>query len=212
MVTEGVKALGFIKAQIDAGVKPQRQHFWGQEFLNRKFAVMLESVQNHVHLNTTEQKRAFERDVGFFPMFPVPNLSYHSATLIGGFEFSIPQTSRNKDLAWELTTIILEPKILVPYHTKYNLLPSEISIGNGPYAALLNQTIPYYDQLISMLSIGRTRPNIPEYPMIAEDIRQAIEQIYNGTKEPKEALGEASNKIRQSTRMVKAIRSAFFHI
>ena len=78
--------------------------------------------------------------------------------------------------------------------------------------ALLNQTIPYYDQLISMLSIGRTRPNIPEYPMIAEDIRQAIEQIYNGTKEPKEALGEADNKIRQSTRMVKAIRSAFFHI
>ena len=192
--TEGVKALGFIKAQIDAGVKPQRQHFWGQEFLNRKFAVMLESVQNHVHLNTTEQKQAFERNVGFFPMFPVPNLSYHSATLIGGFEFSIPQTSRNKDLAWELTTIILEPKILVPYHTKYNLLPSEISIGNGPYAALLNQTIPYYDQLISMLSIGRTRPNIPEYPMIAEDIRQAIEQIYNGTKEPKQALGEAATK------------------
>ena len=61
-----------------------------------------------------------------------------------------------------------------------------------------------------MLSIGRTRPNIPEYPMIAEDIRQAIEQIYNGTEEPKQALGEASNKIRQSTRMVKAIRSDFF--
>jgi multiple sugar transport system substrate-binding protein len=40
--TEGVKALEFIKAQIDACVKPQRQHFWGKEFLNTKFAVMLE--------------------------------------------------------------------------------------------------------------------------------------------------------------------------
>ena len=80
---------------------------------------MLDSVQNHLHLNTTEQKRAFERDVGFFPMFPVQNLSY-SATLIGGFEFSIPQTSRNKDFAWELATIILEPKIW--YHIIQNII------------------------------------------------------------------------------------------
>ena len=57
---------------MDAGVKPQRKHFWGQEFLDRKFAVMLESLQNHVHLNTTEQKQAFEQKVGFFPIFPEP--------------------------------------------------------------------------------------------------------------------------------------------
>ena len=81
--TEGVKALGFIKEQMDAGVKPQREHFWGKEFLDRKFAVMLESLQNHVHLNTTEQKQAFEQKVGFFPIFPVPNLSNRSATIMG---------------------------------------------------------------------------------------------------------------------------------
>jgi multiple sugar transport system substrate-binding protein len=85
-----VLKLSFIKAQIDAGIKPQRQHFWGKEFLN--------------------------------------------------------------------------------------------------------QTIPYYNQLISMLSIARLRPNIPEYPQIADDIRQAIEQIYNGTSEPKHALDEAAYK------------------
>jgi multiple sugar transport system substrate-binding protein len=192
--TEGVKALGFIKAQIDAGIKPQRQHFWGKEFLDRKFAVMLEALQNHVHLNTTKQKQAFEEKVGFFPMFPVPNLSYRSATLLGGSEFSIAQTSKNKDLAWELITLILEPKIMVPFHIKYAPLPTQISIGNGPYAASLNQTIPYYNQLISILSIARLRPNIPEYPQIADTIRQAIEQIYNGTREPKQALDEAAIK------------------
>jgi multiple sugar transport system substrate-binding protein len=37
--TEGVRALGFIKEQIDAGVEPQKQHFWGKEFLDRKFEV-----------------------------------------------------------------------------------------------------------------------------------------------------------------------------
>jgi multiple sugar transport system substrate-binding protein len=31
--TEGVKALEFIKEQIDAGVEPEEQHLWGKEFL-----------------------------------------------------------------------------------------------------------------------------------------------------------------------------------
>src|SRR5918995_1133996 len=70
--SEGVKAMEFIKSQVDAGVKPQKEHFWGKEFLNRKFAVMLEALQHHVDLNTTEQKQDFEKKVGFLPMFPVP--------------------------------------------------------------------------------------------------------------------------------------------
>jgi ABC-type glycerol-3-phosphate transport system substrate-binding protein len=36
--------------------------------------------------------------------------------------------------------------------------------------------------------------NIPEYPQINDNIRQAIEQIYNATKEPKQALDEAAFK------------------
>jgi multiple sugar transport system substrate-binding protein len=192
--TEGVKALGFLKEQIDAGVKPQKEHFWGKEFLDRKFAVMLEALQNHVHLNTTEQKQTFEQQVGFFPMFPVPSLNNTSSTLLGGWLLSVPQTSTNKDLAWELITIIEEPEIMAPYHAKFGFLPTQIPIGNGPYAEDLKNTIPYFDELISMLSIARARPNIPEYPEIAENLLQAINQVYNGTKQPEEALDEAAAK------------------
>jgi hypothetical protein len=32
-----------------------------------------------------------------------------------GWLFSIPKISEHKDLAWELITTILEPKILAPY-------------------------------------------------------------------------------------------------
>ena len=46
--TEGVRALGFIKDQIDAAITPQKEHFWGKEFLDRKFAVMLEALQHHI--------------------------------------------------------------------------------------------------------------------------------------------------------------------
>ena len=34
--------MNFIKQQVDAGIKPQKNHYWGQEFLDRKFAVMIE--------------------------------------------------------------------------------------------------------------------------------------------------------------------------
>ena len=125
-------------------------------------------------------------------MFPIPDRNYQTTTLMGGWEFSIPKTSLNKDLAWELLTILLEPQILAPYLASHSNLPTQISIGEGPYARDLNNTTPYYDELITMLKIARNRPSIPEYPQIAENIRQAIDQVYNGTRTPRQALDDAA--------------------
>jgi multiple sugar transport system substrate-binding protein len=57
-----------------------------------------------------------------------------------------------------------------------------------------NKTIPYYSQLIDMIEIGHGRPSIPEYPQIAEHIREALDEVYNGLKEPKQALNDAAAK------------------
>jgi multiple sugar transport system substrate-binding protein len=49
--------------------------------------------------------------------------------------------------------------------------------------------------MVSMIPYGQSRPNIPEYPQIAEDLHQAIQQIYNGSAaSPKEALDMAAAK------------------
>ena len=191
---KGVRALEFIKAQIDAGIKPQKNHFWGKEFLDRKFAVMLEALQNHVHVNTTEQRQEFENKVGFLPMFPVPEGTNHSATMMGGWELSVTNKSKNKDLVWELITIMVDPKIITPFYEKYGLLPTQVSIGDGEYSANLSKTIPYYDQLISMLQLKGVRPNIPEFPQIAEHIRQALDEVLYQSKDPKEVLDNAAAK------------------
>jgi multiple sugar transport system substrate-binding protein len=45
-----------------------------------------------------------------------------------------------------------------------------------------------------MLTTARARPNIPEYPQISDYILEAINQAYNGTMQPKEALDEAAAK------------------
>ena len=190
--TEGVMALMFIKDQIDAGIKPQKEHFWGKEFLDRKFAVMLEALQHHIPPpHTPENKRDFEQKVGFMPLFPTPDENQSSAALMGGWLLGIPKTSEHKDLAWELITTILEPKNLAPAHAN---IPTQIPIGEGNYSIRANTTIPYYNELISMIKVAHTRPSIPEYPEISAHIKQAIDEVMYGIKEPKQALDDAAAK------------------
>jgi maltose-binding protein MalE len=45
--------------------------------------------------------------------------------------------------------------------------------------------------MVSMIPLGRMRPNVPEYPLVTENIEEAINQIYNGSKQPNEALQHA---------------------
>jgi multiple sugar transport system substrate-binding protein len=189
----GVKALQFLKQQVDAGIKPQKNHFWGQEFANRKFAVMLEGPWL-LGFFPREQWKSLEQRIGFIPAFPVPQKGNLSATMMGGWELSIPKTSQNKDLAWELISMMTEPDIIAPMLKQYGYIPTQRSIGEGVYSADLNQTIPYYDKMVSMISIGRSRPSTPEYPQIADQIKQAIDEVYYGIKEPKQALDDAAKK------------------
>ena len=193
--TEGVRALEFIKDQIDAGIKPQKEHFWGKEFLDRKFAVMLEALQHHIPPpHTPENRKDFEQKVGFMPLFPTPGENQSSATLMGGWLLSIPKTSEHKDLAWDFITTILEPKVLAPYLAAHANIPTQIPIGEGNYSTTANAIIPYYSQLVSMIEIAHTRPSIPEYPEISAHIKQAIDEVMYGIKEPKEALNDAAAK------------------
>ena len=195
--TEGVKALQFIKDQVDAGISPQKNHSWGKEFANRTFAVMLEGSWLPGNF-PDEQLSSLNQRVGFIPLFPVPSLDNKTSTLMGGGVFSIPSTSSNKNLAWELIEIMLQPQILSPWLVEQGYLPTQTIIGEGPYPDQLRKSIPFYDEMISMIPEGRGRPSIPEYPQIAEQIRQAIDDVYYGKKGPKQALDEAAAKSAKS--------------
>ena len=127
-------------------------------------------------------------------MFPVPVDGVNSTTMMGGWILSIPQSSGNKDLAWELLSIMLEPKVLAPMLQDYGYLPTQKPIGEGSYSAKLNASIPYFKEMISMIPTAHSRPNIPEYPQIADNIRQAIDEVYHGVKDPKQALNDAAKK------------------
>ena len=43
-------------------------------------------------------------------------------------------------------------------------------------------------------SEGRSRPSSPEYQAIADHVRQALDEVYYGIEEPKQALDDAAAK------------------
>src|SRR5919107_5513903 len=86
--TEGVRALEFIKEQVNTGIKPQVKHFSGKEFAERKFAVMLEGTWL-LGFFPRDQWPDLEQKLGFIPMFPVPYEGNQTASLMGGWQISI---------------------------------------------------------------------------------------------------------------------------
>jgi multiple sugar transport system substrate-binding protein len=189
--SEGVRALEFIKSQVDAGIKPQKEHYWGKEFIDRNFSVMIEGSWMPTR---GEKITDFEDRVGFIPMFPVPNLDNETSTLMGGWELAIPKKSTHKDLAWKLITLMLEPKTLTPWLIEHRVLPTQITIGEGEPRLNVSSSYPYYDEMISAIPFGGSRPSIPEFPQIAHYIEEALNAVYYGTKDPKKALNDAATK------------------
>ena len=197
--SEGVEALDFLKQQVvDAGIEPQSEHYWGTEFVNRTFPVMIE-LSWVPYLFPKESWPTLEQQVGFIPMFPVPNQTIPTSTMMGGWELSIPSTSQNSALSWELITIIAEPEVLAPFLEEKGYLPTQHVLGDGLFSEPLTESVPYYEEMVSMIPYGGSRPNIPEYPEIAEDIHQAIQEVYNGSAtSSKDALDIAAAKSAQS--------------
>jgi multiple sugar transport system substrate-binding protein len=191
--SEGIRAMEFLKGQVDAGIKPQEEHYWGGEFANRSFAVMIEGSWMPGEF-PIESWPTLEQQVGFIPMFPVPNQTISTSTMMGGWELAVPSTSQNSDLSWELVTILAQPEILTPFLQEYGYLPTQKVIGDGPSSQPLKESVPFFEEMVSMIPYGRSRPNLAEYPEIAEHIHQAIQQVYNGTASPEDALDMAAAK------------------
>ena len=62
--------------------------------------------------------------------------------MMGGWELAIPQTSKNKDLAWELLTIMVDSKIISPWLEQNGFLPTQKSLGSGPQSGSAQSNNP----------------------------------------------------------------------
>jgi multiple sugar transport system substrate-binding protein len=194
--SQGVRAMEFIKQQVDAGIEPQERQL-EKAFTNKNFSVILADSAMPGEF-PRESWPTLEQELGFIPMFPVPNQTIPTSTMMGGWELAIPSTSQNSELAWELITIMAQPEILGPFLQQFGYLPTQRMLGDGPSSEPLKESVPYFEEMVSMIPYGRSRPNIPEYPEIAEHVTQAIQQVYNGSALPGDALNTAASRSADS--------------
>lgn len=103
-------------------------------------------------------------------------------------------TSTHKDLAWKLVSLMVEPEILAPWVEEHRLLPTQVTIGEGESRFRVSASFPYYNEMISVIPFAGSRPSIPGYPQIANYIKEALDAVYYGSKDPKEALDDAATK------------------
>ncbi|HEY7109573.1 MAG TPA: extracellular solute-binding protein [Nitrososphaeraceae archaeon] len=197
--SQGIRALEFLKEQVSAGIKPQANALHqAQDFVNKKFAVSIDGswVPGEFPL---QQRQQLEKEVGFLPMFPISsNETNQTATMMGGWEFGIPTTTKHKDLAWELVSLMVDPKILTPWLLKYGYLPTQNTIGEEVITNNNSSNIPYYEEMVKMIPFGHVRPSIAEYPEIAQSIYEAISSVLIEGMDPKQALQIAASKSAES--------------
>jgi multiple sugar transport system substrate-binding protein len=117
--------------------------------------------------------------VGFIPTVPVSEVGtlyshfLHPPVTMGGWLLAIPQRPNNKDLGWELLKYLVDPAILAAMLRENGNLPTQ-----KPLDKFLEKSVPYYHEMISMVSRGRKRPNLPQFPEITEQIKRAIDKVY----------------------------------
>lgn len=190
--TEGLKALEFFKDIISTGTTPQTQNF-ESNFADRKFVIYVGGSWIPASFPQYDLQE-FEERIGMNPGYPVPNMTNQTTTVMGGWELGIPETSRHKDLAWELITIMASPDTLTNMLNQTGYLPTQTPIGEGQYAVRVNSSIPYYEDMISMIPLAKSRPVIPEFPEIDLYISESLSDVCSGIKEPQQALDDAAAK------------------
>jgi multiple sugar transport system substrate-binding protein len=194
--TEGIKALEFFKDIINTGTIPfegtQTQNF-ESNFANKKFAIYIGGSWIPASFPYYDLQE-FKQRIGMNLGYPVPDIENQTTTIMGGWELSIPETSKHKDLIWELITIMTSPDILSNMFKQTGYLPTQTPIGEGQYAVRLDNSLPYYKEMISIIPFARSRPVIPEFPEIDRYITGSLSEVCSGIKEPKQALDDAAEK------------------
>jgi len=188
----GIVALQFLRDQVEAGIRPLVGHRWGERFANRKYVTWLGGTWAFGKISEEDRDK-----VGMIGAFPVPTPGLPTSTMLGGWVISISSTSKHSDIAWEFLKFVEKPEIMVQMLSKFGYLPTQRTIAEEePYKTDLVKYWGWgrWTEITNLLPLGKGRPNIAEYPKIAEHIAAAIDEVYAGKKTPEQALKEAAEK------------------
>jgi len=114
------------------------------------------------------------------------------ASVLGGWALVIPSASKNKDNAWELAK----------YLTSYETWMTWIEAKGGPMPSRQDVCFdapvlqdPKWKVIFETFPHAVSRPPIPEYPQVSEQIQIMIQNVLLGKATPEEAIKTAEANV-----------------
>lgn len=120
------------------------------------------------------------------------------AVVLGGSNFHIRATSRNKQAAIALMRAYLSPYWNVRLGTGAGSEASTQEARNSPFQAEVSKTLPFNDLVFQMLPYGVNVPLVPAGAQIWNTIiPMMIQQVLTGRATPKEAAASAASQVKE---------------
>jgi len=198
----GVRALQFLVDLVEkAGVEPQMECFWGNDWAARKWAAYIHgnwATSESRFPGTTAKER--EQKVAVLP-YPVSEPGKVPVTLAGGWIMSIPAILHQKApdryaKATEVLEAFLRADVMTEYASALARIPVRAALMEEPYRSMLAENIEFFTFYSKMASIARVRPAIPQWNQVADAVFEAMQKaIFQGV-DPKAALDAAAEKVR----------------
>ena len=132
----------------------------------------------------------YQSELGY-AVQPIPP-GGHTASYGGGFVLTVPAGSKHKDLAEELTVLLVDPDLEAKLGAQYGALFTRQSVLNK---LIDEKAFPFADVVANQLQYTIPRPMIPEWDRVHRYWIDALQEALLGKKTPQQALDDAATKV-----------------
>jgi multiple sugar transport system substrate-binding protein len=164
----------------------QASNISAREYLPQgKLAISLDGIWicGNYHPKGTSPWPEYSEVLGFAPMPTQYGDGSGTVTLAGGWAWSIPSKSDNKDLAMEFIKHLMEPPIYWDAIVSMGSIGARTDIVEYPaYSAM-----PFIETATEYLKVASFRPKDNCYPAVSAHIQTMVESVVSGTS-PEDAM------------------------
>jgi multiple sugar transport system substrate-binding protein len=125
----------------------------------------------------------YRNTLGFAPMPTQYGDGSGSITMAGGWAWSIPTKSDNKDITMEFIKHLMEPSIYVDALVSMGNIGTRTDIADN----LTYSTTPFIQTATEYLKVASFRPKNSKYPEVSSHIQTMVESVVSGTS-PADAM------------------------
>ncbi|MBS3736581.1 extracellular solute-binding protein [Candidatus Bipolaricaulota bacterium] len=200
----GYRSLNYVKKLKESGATMQRSWQWMlANFLDRNYAMTYEGSWDIGAIHSKYPDLSVQEIKEKIGVIPTTVFEGHDMrVLTGGWLWTIPETAKHPDVAFEVLMEVFEDREAYAEMTAYQgEFPTTDWIWESPTykERMIGETLPkeWFDRFREGVAGGVWRPFFPEYPEIQKELWDATQKVVMGKATAEKALATAEKKVNQ---------------